>query len=82
MSDELSKNQSRIFVKCLKLTKMIFGEFLSMGHVRDRRMPGDRDQSSSNSKHVFPASMSFFSNMAAHFDRGERRVRYLFTEIS
>jgi hypothetical protein len=59
MPDELSKNQRRIFVECLKLTKMIFGEFLSTGTDEDRRMSGDRDQSSSNSKHVFPASMSF-----------------------
>jgi hypothetical protein len=51
------------------------------GPSKDRRMSGDRDQSSSNSKHVFPASMSF----SASWQRTSivaRRVRYLFTKIS
>jgi hypothetical protein len=49
-SIECLTNWVKISVECLKLTKMIFGEFLSTGHVRDRRMSSDRDQSSSNSK--------------------------------
>jgi hypothetical protein len=55
MPDELSKNQRRMS----EINEDDLWWIPVDGHVRDRRMSGDRDQSSCNSKHDFPASMSF-----------------------